>query len=156
MQFFPRHIGVTTITMARPSINDTIIPNEINGELVIQERPHDKYTELLFDKVKSIEMVPNTTNYAYDLTIETTRNFNLYNGLPVRDTFHFAGVSSKSNVTRGVPRIEEILSLSSEPKNPSLTVFLKPDEESDQAKAQCIMYTLEYTKMIDIVSSIEI
>ena len=30
------------------------------------------------------------------------------------NTFHFAGVASKSNVTRGVPRIEEILSLSSE------------------------------------------
>ncbi len=28
------------------------------------------------------------------------------------NTFHFAGVASKSNVTRGVPRIEEILSLS--------------------------------------------
>ena len=25
------------------------------------------------------------------------------------NTFHFAGVASKSNVTRGVPRIEEIL-----------------------------------------------
>ena len=27
------------------------------------------------------------------------------------NTFHYAGVSSKSNITRGVPRIEEILSL---------------------------------------------
>jgi len=72
------------------------------------------------------------------------------------NTFHFAGVSSKSNVTRGVPRIEEILSLSSDPKNPSLTVYLKEEDETDRVKAQSIMYTLEYTKMIDIVSSIEI
>jgi hypothetical protein len=36
------------------------------------------------------------------------------------NTFHFAGIASKSNVTRGVPRIEEILSLSSQMKNPSL------------------------------------
>ena len=41
------------------------------------------------------------------------------------NTFHFAGVASKSNVTRGVPRIEEILSLSENPKNPSVTVCLK-------------------------------
>lgn len=41
------------------------------------------------------------------------------------NTFHFAGVASKSNVTRGVPRIEEILSLSSEIKNPSLSIYLK-------------------------------
>ena len=39
------------------------------------------------------------------------------------NTFHLSGVASKSNVTRGVPRIEEILSLSSDPKNPALTVY---------------------------------
>jgi DNA-directed RNA polymerase II subunit RPB1 len=48
------------------------------------------------------------------------------------NTFHFAGVASKSNVTRGVPRIEEILSLSSEPKNPSLTIYLKEEEETQK------------------------
>ena len=41
------------------------------------------------------------------------------------NTFHFAGVASKSNVTRGVPRIEEILSLSENPKNPSCTIYLQ-------------------------------
>ena len=74
----------------------------------------------------------------------------------MRDTFHFAGVSSKSNVSRGVPRIEEILSLSSEPKNPSLTIYLKEEDEMDREKAQSIMYMLEHTKMLDIVSSTEI
>lgn len=72
------------------------------------------------------------------------------------NTFHFAGVASKSNVTRGVPRIEEILSLSSEPKNPSLTVYLKPEDETDREKAQSIMYMLEHTKLQELVSSIEI
>ena len=72
------------------------------------------------------------------------------------NTFHFAGVASKSNVTRGVPRIEEILSLSSEPKNPSLTVYLKPEDETDREKAQSIMYMLEHTKMQELVSSMEI
>ncbi|NBV84514.1 hypothetical protein EBR57_10420, partial [bacterium] len=38
------------------------------------------------------------------------------------NTFHLSGVASKSNVTRGVPRIEEILRLTPNPKNPSLTV----------------------------------
>ena len=32
------------------------------------------------------------------------------------NTFHFAGVASKSNVTRGVPRIEEILSYLKTPR----------------------------------------
>jgi DNA-directed RNA polymerase II subunit RPB1 len=72
------------------------------------------------------------------------------------NTFHFAGVASKSNVTRGVPRIEEILSLSAEPKNPSLTVYLKEEDEKDREKAQGIMYMLEHTKLQEMVSSVEI
>jgi DNA-directed RNA polymerase II subunit RPB1 len=72
------------------------------------------------------------------------------------NTFHFAGVASKSNVTRGVPRIEEILSLSSEPKNPSLTVFLKQEDETNKERAQSIMYMLEHTRLEEIVKSIEI
>jgi DNA-directed RNA polymerase II subunit RPB1 len=72
------------------------------------------------------------------------------------NTFHFAGVASKSNVTRGVPRIEEILSLSAELKNPSLTVFLKPEDETDKDKAHSIMYMLEHTKLQEVVKSINI
>ena len=72
------------------------------------------------------------------------------------NTFHFAGVASKSNVTRGVPRIEEILSLSSEIKNPSLSVYLKPEDEQQKEKAQTIMYMLEHTKLEEIVKSIEV
>jgi DNA-directed RNA polymerase II subunit RPB1 len=72
------------------------------------------------------------------------------------NTFHFAGVASKSNVTRGVPRIEEILSLSAEPKNPSLTVYLNPEDEKEREKAQSIMYMLEHTKLQELVRSIEI
>jgi len=72
------------------------------------------------------------------------------------NTFHYAGVASKSNVTRGVPRIEEILSLSSELKNPSLTIFLKPEDEADKDKATSIMYTLEHTKLKELVKNIDI
>ena len=72
------------------------------------------------------------------------------------NTFHFAGVASKSNVTRGVPRIEEILSLSSEIKNPSLSIYLKPEDERQKEKAHTIMYMLEHTRLEEIVKSIEI
>jgi DNA-directed RNA polymerase II subunit RPB1 len=72
------------------------------------------------------------------------------------NTFHFAGVASKSNVTRGVPRIEEILSLSSEIKNPSLSIYLKKDDETQKDKARSIMYMLEHTQLEEIVKSVEI
>ena len=131
------------------------VPNMVNGITIFEER-NGLYPDIVFDKIVSIEEVPNTTNYAYDLTVEDTRNFDCYNGLAISDTFHSAGVSSKSNVTRGVPRIEEILTLSANPNNPSLTVYLKPEDETDRQKAQTIMYMLEHTKMVDIVKSIEI
>ena len=72
------------------------------------------------------------------------------------NTFHFAGVASKSNVTRGVPRIEEILSLSSDIKNPSLSIYLKQDDEKQKEKAQTIMYMLEHTRLEEIVKSVEV
>ena len=72
------------------------------------------------------------------------------------NTFHFAGVASKSNVTRGVPRIEEILSLSVNPKNPSCTVHLFKEEEEDMNNAQRIMHKLEHIKLCNIVDSVNI
>ena len=72
------------------------------------------------------------------------------------NTFHFAGVASKSNVSRGVPRIEEILSLSASMKNPSLTVYLKEDEQTDKDKASTIQYMLEHTKLSEIVTNVSI
>ena len=72
------------------------------------------------------------------------------------NTFHFAGVASKSNVTRGVPRVEEILSLSDNPKQPSATIYLKEDDECDKKKAQNIMNMIEHTRLEDVISSIQI
>ena len=72
------------------------------------------------------------------------------------NTFHFAGVASKSNVTRGVPRIEEILSLSENPKNPSITICLKENEETSRERAQELVTEIEYTKLREIVANIEI
>ena len=72
------------------------------------------------------------------------------------NTFHFAGVASKSNVTRGVPRIEEILSLSENPKNPSVNIYLPKDQEGSRESVQQFIPKIEYTKMREIVSSIDI
>ena len=72
------------------------------------------------------------------------------------NTFHFAGVASKSNITRGVPRIEEILSLSDNPKQPSTTVYLKPREQTDIERAQELKYSLEFTSLDDVMKSVTI
>jgi DNA-directed RNA polymerase II subunit RPB1 len=72
------------------------------------------------------------------------------------NTFHNAGVASKANVTRGVPRIEEILSLSENPKNTSVTIYAKPDDETDKERVQDLIPYIEHTRLVEIVSSVEI
>ena len=137
------------------------IPNKINEQKVdilnrFDKKNSIKMDELLFDQIISIEEVSNPTDYVYDLTVKDTRNFNIYNGLALRDTFHFAGVASKSNVTRGVPRIEEILSLSTEIKNPSLSIYLHKEDETNKERARNIMYMLEHTKLQELVKNVQL
>ena len=72
------------------------------------------------------------------------------------NTFHFAGVGSKSNVTRGVPRIEEILSLSDNPKSLSCTIYLNKLDCYDQNRAKEYISKIENTKLRSLVESIEI
>ena len=115
---------------------------------------------VIWDEIINIEIyTPDQDEFVYDFTVPANQTFMTDYGVIVHNTlntFHFAGVASKSNVTRGVPRIEEILSLSSEPKNPLLTVYLKQDDETDRAKAQSIMYMLEHTKMKEVVQSVDL
>jgi DNA-directed RNA polymerase II subunit RPB1 len=59
-------------------------------------------------------------------------------------------------VTRGVPRIEEILRLTKNPDKPSATVFLKPLDQHDRDKATNYCTMIAYTKLQDVVKSIEI
>ena len=135
-------------------------PNKqlIKNELFLIEQAI--YSDVVWDEIINIEYyTTQQTNFVYDFTVPANQTFMTDYGIIVHNTlntFHFAGVASKSNVTRGVPRIEEILSLSDNPKNPSLTVYLKPEDETLKDKAQSIMYMLEHTKMEEIVQSIEI
>lgn len=72
------------------------------------------------------------------------------------NTFHLSGVASKSNVTRGVPRIEEILRLTKNPKSQSMTVHMKPIDETNPDKATQYANMIERTTLVDVVKSVQI
>lgn len=72
------------------------------------------------------------------------------------NTFHFAGVSSKSKVVRGVPRLKEVLNVSKKIKNPVATIFLNPDIASSKQKASSVLNDLEITTLREILLSSEI
>jgi len=66
------------------------------------------------------------------------------------NTFHLAGVAAKSNMTRGVPRLKELLKVTQNPKATSLTVFLKPEYRTKKEKAREVAQDLELTLLRDI------
>jgi DNA-directed RNA polymerase beta' subunit len=151
-------IGRRTLEKYYNIFNEHPEKNLINNELKLIEQAVSSH--VLWDEIISIEYyTPNQENFVYDFTVPLNQTFMTDYGVIVHNTlntFHFAGVASKSNVTRGVPRIEEILSLSSDIKNPSLSIYLKPEDETQKEKAHTIMYMLEHTKLEEIVKSIEV
>jgi DNA-directed RNA polymerase beta' subunit/intein/homing endonuclease len=73
------------------------------------------------------------------------------------NSFHTAaGKQKKSNMTTGVPRIEELLQLTKTPKTPSLTVFLKPIDETNAERAKAVSLMIEYTKLSEVVKGVRI
>ena len=70
------------------------------------------------------------------------------------NTFHY-GVSSKSNVTRGVPRLKELLHISKSIKSPSTNIYLNTDIKYDKSQAQAVLNKIELTSQ-DLIKSINV
>ena len=104
--------------------NEKIIPDEIDNKILYRIKNEYEFKDVLFDKIIKIEKVKNTTGYAYDLTVEDTRNFNIYNGLAVRDTFHTAGSSDNATINV-VSTFSELLNTSKDVKNPMSSIYFK-------------------------------
>lgn len=72
------------------------------------------------------------------------------------NTFHQAGVASKSAVTRGVPRLRELLKVTQNPKATSLTIYLKPEFRNNKEKAREVVQDLELTVLRNITNKVGI
>lgn len=71
------------------------------------------------------------------------------------NTFHYAGVASKS-VTGGVPRLKEIINVAVNIRTPALEVRLHPEYSRTEEDAHQIMRQLTYTCLRDVTASVEI
>ena len=72
------------------------------------------------------------------------------------NTFHSSGISEKSNVTRGVPRLKNLISATKNPQDPILRIFIKPEWRSDKDKVLKVKSQLELITLKDLVSSVKI
>jgi len=108
--------------------------------------------DMVWDKIKNIsEVVPMKDGWVYDLTVFETRNFICATMMAGADTFHQAGVASKSAMTRGVPRLKELLKVTHNPKATSLAITLIPAFRNDKDRVREVTQDLELTLLRDIV-----
>ena len=120
-------LGIDCILSAKGLLLDPRACEKLNNTPVAERR-------VQYEKIECIEHVVSSHKYVYDLTVEGTKNMTLLNGIACRDTFHFAGIGSK-NVTLGIPRLQEILRCSKNPKTPLTTVR---DKSALALKYDCI------------------
>lgn len=71
-------------------------------------------------------------------------------------TFHHSGVAAKSNVTRGVPRLKELMKATRNPKAVELTIPLRHDLRNKKEEARRVAQELEFTLLQDIVTTAQI
>jgi DNA-directed RNA polymerase beta' subunit len=72
------------------------------------------------------------------------------------NTKHSAGVASKSNVTGGVPRIEELLHYSKDIKTPQMKIYFNNDIANVKQKVNKISSYLKFLTIKELIDSAEI
>jgi DNA-directed RNA polymerase beta' subunit len=111
------------------------------------------YSDVLWDEIVALEYLDDPKEFVYDFTVPGNDSFMVDDCILVHNTlntFHLAGVASKSNVTRGVPRLKELLKVTQNPKAISLTVTLKREFRESKENAREVAQDLELTLLKDI------
>ena len=111
--------------------------------------------DVYFDEVLSVEYVDGTTEFVYDLTVEVTRNFQMWNGVTQKDTFHRAGQSEKT-MTAGVPRFQELLNATKNPRIVNHKIFFQKGNDTIQNMRSTVGSSIVGMTMANISKSIKV
>ena len=111
--------------------------------------------DVYFDEVLSVEYVDGTTEFVYDLTVEVTRNFQMWNGVTQKDTFHRAGQSEKTMTAR-VPRFQELLNATKNPRIVNHKIFFQKGNDTIQNMRSTVGSSIVGMTMANISKSIKV
>jgi DNA-directed RNA polymerase beta' subunit len=117
---------------------------------LLEEAAH---SDVVWDEITELIYLDDPKEFVYDFTVPGNDSFMVDDAIMVHNTlntFHLAGVAAKSNVTRGVPRLKELLKVTQNPKAISLTISLKPEYRGSKEKARQVAQDLELTLLKDI------
>ena len=112
-------------------------------------------SDVVWDEIVDLIYLDDPKTFVYDFTVPGNESFMVDDCIMVHNTlntFHLAGVAAKSNVTRGVPRLKELLKVTKSPKAISLTVYLKPEFREDKERAREVAQDLELTLLKDVTT----
>lgn len=117
------------------------------------------HADVFWDEIVELIYHEDPKEYVYDFTVPGNDSFMVDCNVLVHNTlntFHQAGVASKSAVTRGVPRLRELLKVTQNPKATSLTIVLKPEYRSNKDKAREVVQDLELAVLRSITNKVSI
>jgi DNA-directed RNA polymerase beta' subunit len=115
--------------------------------------------DVVWDEIMELIYHEDPKEYVYDFTVPGNDSFMVDCNVLVHNTlntFHQAGVASKSAVTRGVPRLRELLKVTQNPKATSLTIYMKPEYRDNKEKARELVQDLELTVLRNITDRVAI
>jgi DNA-directed RNA polymerase beta' subunit/intein/homing endonuclease len=125
------------------------------GKLIVR----DRFTEIAFDTLCELLVTKNWQAWSQpgeQVGVIAAQSIGEPSTQMTLNTFHLAGVSSKSNVTRGVPRLKELLKVMKNPKAKSLTIHLKPEYANSKVKAREVAQELGLTLLRDMTTKVAI
>lgn len=112
-------------------------------------------SDIIWDEITGLEILEDPKELVYDFTVPGNDSFMVDDSIFVHNTlntFHLSGVAAKSGMTRGVPRLKELLKVTQNPKVTSLTIYLRPDLMTSKEEARRMTQELEFTMLKDLVT----
>lgn len=111
---------------------------------------------IFWDEITNIEILPDPNELVYDIGVNGNHTFALNSGIfshNTLNTFHSAGTHGAGKVTQGVPRLNEMLKVTKNPKQPSNIIYMKDLDRFDRERSERVKNSIEQTKIGQILKS---
>lgn len=118
-------------------------------------------SDIVWDEIVEIEIIKECDynyKYVYDFSVNGNETFALMSGIVVHNTlntFHRAGQGDKT-VTTGVPRFQELLNATKNPKMVNCNIYFNERCETIQELREIVGHNLVCLKLQDLSENIEI
>ena len=139
------------------AVEDPVVKAKVLGNLHLLDSAAN--ADVFWDEIVELVYHEDPHEYVYDFTVPGNDSFMVDDNILVHNTlntFHLSGVASKSAMTRGVPRIKELMKSTKNPKAVELTIPLRRDLRDKKEEARRVAQELEFTLLQDLVTTARI